>query len=300
MDPLNRLLDGLSVDVEPFALCEVRGSGLLNMGSFGRATLHYVIAGAGQFRIGHDQIVRVGPGSLLVVPAAAPHWLTSDAADGPVLPLCTPPGADWRHRRSGAGESGIIVACARIHAAFRGIAGLFDYLHAPILADLSGDDALRNTVHQLIDELTAPKPGSRALVRALLQQCLIVLLRRNAGLIAADLSWLAVARDRRLWRAVEAIFSAPAKPHTLQSLADLAGMSRSAFAEHFSAAFGRGPADLVKEMRLRLGAQLLEETDLPVKAIAEKAGYRSRSYFARAFHAAYGLSPAAYRDIHHG
>ncbi len=40
---------------------------------------------------------------------------------------------------------------------------------------------------------------------------------------------------------------------------------------------------------------IFAKPEAPVKAIAEKVGYESRSGFTRAFRTAYGVSPAAYR-----
>jgi AraC-like DNA-binding protein len=73
-------------------------------------------------------------------------------------------------------------------------------------------------------------------------------------------------------------------------------MSRSAFSEHFSRAFGRTAMDLFKEVRLRKAAELLASTRRPIKAIAIGVGYQSRSHFARAFKAVHGLHPSAYRE----
>ena len=72
-------------------------------------------------------------------------------------------------------------------------------------------------------------------------------------------------------------------------------MSRSSFAEHFKTTFGRGPMELVKEVRLRQAARLLLTTDSSIKRVARNVGYTSRSYFTRAFTATYGTSPADYR-----
>jgi AraC-like DNA-binding protein len=72
-------------------------------------------------------------------------------------------------------------------------------------------------------------------------------------------------------------------------------MSRSAFAERFSAVLGRPPIEFLKEVRLRRAAQLLEMTDLPVKVVAGSVGYSSRSYFSRAFKELYGTYPANFR-----
>jgi transcriptional regulator GlxA family with amidase domain len=46
---------------------------------------------------------------------------------------------------------------------------------------------------------------------------------------------------------------------------------------------------------LRRAAQLLTATDLPVKTIAFRVGFDSRSYFSRAFKDFSGVDPAGYR-----
>lgn len=106
---------------------------------------------------------------------------------------------------------------------------------------------------------------------------------------------MAAAQDERLWAATGYIFSHPEAPHSLEALAERAGMSRSSFAVRFKHTFGRGPMDLVRELRMIQAAQLLACSDTPVKTVAEQVGYDSRSYFSRAFRDAFGLSPADYR-----
>jgi AraC-like DNA-binding protein len=46
---------------------------------------------------------------------------------------------------------------------------------------------------------------------------------------------------------------------------------------------------------MQRAAKLLATTDLPVKAVAGRVGYRSRSHFSRAFKARYGVDPAGFR-----
>ena len=292
---LDRVLDGLVVEVEPFALCEVRGDGLLEMNCQDRATLHYVIAGQGTFSIAAWPDVQARVGTVLIVPPAAPHRLRAHDGGHQVVPRCRPIERDWAVLRAGQGPNGILAACGRVRASYQGVDGLFDYLHEPLVADLAAHASLRSSMEQFLDELASPKPGSRALARALMQQCMIFLLRDHCLDGNRRVSWMAAAQDDRLWLAVRAIFARPEAAHSLETLAVAAGMSRSAFADRFKSAFGRGPIDLVRELRLVRGAQLLVASDAPVKAIAEQVGYESRSYFTRAFSAAYGVSPAAYR-----
>lgn len=295
MASLDWILDGLVVDVEPFALCEVRGNSNMEMGRQDRATLHYVIAGEGVFSIASWPDIAVRAGTILIVPPAVSHNLQAlDGAEN-ILPRCRPLERDWAVHRAGEGPSGILVACGQLKVSYQEVDGLFDYLHEPLVADLAEQVSLRSTMEQVLDELASPKPGTRALVRALMQQCMILLLRDHCLGGHGRVSWMEAARDQRLWKTVRTIFANPEAAHTLETLADAAGMSRSSFAERFKSAFGRGPNDLVRELRLVRGAQLLVASEAPVKSIAEKVGYESRSYFTRAFRTAYGVSPAAYR-----
>ncbi len=105
-----------------------------------------------------------------------------------------------------------------------------------------------------------------------------------------------MAENPKLGAAVEAMLSDPGRAHSVEDLAQLAGMSRSAFSAHFTKAFGQSPHGFLTESRLRHAAHFLATTGLPVKTIAGKIGYRSRSNFSRAFKARYGLDPATYRQ----
>ena len=73
-------------------------------------------------------------------------------------------------------------------------------------------------------------------------------------------------------------------------------MSRASFSDHFSRTLGQGPIDFVQKTRLRVAARLLKVTDLPIKVIAESVGYAGSRPFARAFQAAYGMTPQRFRQ----
>lgn len=298
---LEKLIEGLDVAVEPFSLCEVRGDGRLDMGSHDHACIHYAMAGSGSLRVGDDSPITLAPGALIVSPAQLPHRLesTSDRVNGnkpEKLPYCDPLGDGWRQVKSGVGDNGVLVACGAVHAVYHQVHGLFDYLPEPLVEYLQPDDPMRHAFDLLLSELAEPKPGTRSLAQALFQQCLVLLLRRQThdGVCAAP--WLTALEDPRLGRAIAAMLDRPEAPHSLERLAETAGMSRSTFAEHFVSAFRRPPMDLLKEVRLRRAAKLLRSTDRPVEALAASVGYASRSSFSRAFKEFHGLSPADYRQ----
>ena len=101
--------------------------------------------------------------------------------------------------------------------------------------------------------------------------------------------------DQKLWTALQLMLDEPGAPHSVESLSSAAGMSRSTFSKRFSDAYGRGPMELLRNIRIRFASGMLAETDLPVKRIAQLAGFQSRSAFTRAFETIVGISPGAFR-----
>jgi AraC family transcriptional activator of mtrCDE len=88
---------------------------------------------------------------------------------------------------------------------------------------------------------------------------------------------------------------APSEPFTVETLASIAGMSRSAFAVRFTQAFGRTPMSLLKSARLRHARELLVTTNTSIAEVARRAGFLGRSNFSRAFRATYGIDPTGFR-----
>ncbi len=298
MFTLDQMLEGLAVEVMPFALCEARGGAMLDLGERRHATMHYVIGGAGMFDIAGWPGVVAEAGTILITPPSSRErlWDCRRADCGALS--CAPLDPGWQLHSRGIGQSGIIVACGEISASYHGISNLFDHLQEPLVIHLARAQGMASVLDQILDETAAPKPGSRTLVRLLMQQCVIQIIREYGDISHSPLAWLAAVRDEKLWRAVEAMMQEPRAPHTLDSLAALAHMSRSSFADRFKSVFDRGPIDFLKHLRLQQAARMLRTTDLSIKAISRNIGYNSRSYFSRAFHDAYGVSPVEFRSGH--
>jgi len=110
----------------------------------------------------------------------------------------------------------------------------------------------------------------------------------------AGLTWLNALDDPRLARAIDQVLDDPGAPHTVESLADIACMSRSAFSKHFHDAFSRSPMALVNHVRLERAAKMLNVGLASIDQISKRAGFSSRSHFSQAFKKHTGISPAAY------
>lgn len=101
--------------------------------------------------------------------------------------------------------------------------------------------------------------------------------------------------DERIWRAITAMCSAPQLPWTLDSMAKVAGMSRSAFAARYHETVGQTPVRSLRRLRMH-GAAMALSTAGPhsIAPLADKMGYGSDAAFNRAFAKEFGYPPKRY------
>ena len=298
MQALDRLLSALDVEVEPFAICDVRQGWQLELAGQGCVTIHYALQGSGVLRLGAEAAFPFCPETLVIVPrgmaqsiAARRAVRTCPGDETTCVPVAD--GLEWL--QAGVGAPDVIMACGRVRATYGEDLGVFDLLDQPIVESFPAGHPIQHAFRALLNELSQPRLGSTALAEALMKQCLIFALRRLAERKDARLPLLRALEDPRLNQAVEAMLAQPERTRSVEDLAALSGMSRSSFCTHFVRAFGCSPHSFLMASRLRRAAHFLSTTDLPVKTIAGKIGYRSRSNFTRAFKTHYGVDPNAYR-----
>ena len=255
MRTLDRLLEGLDVAVEPLPTA----SG--NRGASGP----HERRGPAVVDLACGTSVRCGPDQVTVVPASRPLR---------VVPIAT----------------GV-----RIRVTYQGAIDLFHQLDGPLVAPIVPGDSLHACFQELLDEIAVARPGRCVMVAALARRLLILLLRRCLEGDGDLPTWLAALEDSRLFRAVGAMRDRPEHVFTVTELAEVAGMSRTVFAARFTSAMARPPIEFLKDLRFARAAHLLARTDLPVKAIASRVGYASRSSFTRAFVAHHGAPPTDFR-----
>lgn len=295
------VFDQLEITTNPFALCELKGKCNLNMGHDANASLHYILTGEGELTIQDFAPVSVSAGSLVLIPALQRHELRSFGVVDDSHLICDPPELKLRHLlkvENDSQSSGRITAlCAHLQVGLRGAVDVIDLLRSPIAEHIGHASVLHPTVGLMLRELSQPSLGSRAMIKSLLTQCVIELLRKRLIHDDAEMRWMAALRDPTMWTALRAMLDEPGNPHTVDTLAAQVGMSRSAFAARFASAYGSGPIELLRELRLRKAAELLRDTELPVKRIAHMVGFSSRTAFSRVFEKHTGNSPTEYRQI---
>ncbi|TAL95923.1 MAG: AraC family transcriptional regulator [Rhodanobacter sp.] len=260
--------------------------------------LHYVLEGQGAMSVHGGARLSLKQGNMVISPPGVRLWIEPDiVAERTVVAAtsCHDLSQGWCHVRDGWGNNGVTVVCGLIRVTYQRATSLFEYLREPILEDFSGSLEINRIFATLLREMTEPQSGSSMIIESLLQQCLVMLLRRHCVTGQCRLPWLSALENPKLGKAIAAMLERPEACHTLKSLAQTAGMSRSAFAERFTTAFGCPAIAFLREIRLRRAARQLEATDLSVKVLAAASGFRSRSYFWRAFKEFYGVDPSHYR-----
>lgn len=134
--------------------------------------------------------------------------------------------------------------------------------------------------------------------------------RREILLIRLIRAWLltpAAARSTGLLRgasdpsialALNALQNDLGRNWTVARLAKCAGLSRTAFATHFSARMGEGPASYTRRMRIQKACELLERTQMCTAHVGALVGYNSEAAFIRVFAREVGMTPAQRRRRH--
>jgi AraC-like DNA-binding protein len=268
-DRLEALLARFPVRAQLFhsgALC-----GVTDFSSPGEGgQIHLIQSGA--IDVIHAQLppLHIGEPSLLMYPTSTPRRFVTDPVQGARL------------------------ACAQL--GFDGGEGnpLVNALPKVVCVPLSQIDGAAPVISLLFDEAFGDNCGRRALVDRLFEALLIQLLRHLMESCAIDGGMLAGMSHTHLRRALVAMHERPGEPWSLDALASVAGMSRSAFANAFRSTVGCTPGAYLQGWRVQLAQQGLK-AGRALKLIAIEVGYGSEAAMSRAFKAHCGVSPRQWR-----
>ena len=155
------------------------------------------------------------------------------------------------------------------------------------------------SLRYLISEADAPGPGNRAVLARLAETLFVEVLRWQFRYAAKDHGgWLAGLQDPKVGYVISLLHALPARPWTVDELANEAAMSRAALAKRFVELVGESPMQYLASWRMHLARHLLRESALGIGKIAERVGYDSDAAFNRAFRRLVGSPPATWRQNH--
>jgi AraC-like DNA-binding protein len=263
---------------------------------------HVIASGGCWLEIpGHDR-VWLGEGDAVLLPYGDSHRLSGRANADPVQVGHLLPPPPWHDilvvEHGGAGPRMSIVCgflqCDELlfHPILR---------HLPVLLHVGpdagvGDNWLAATIRHTATEASRLLPGSRNMLPRLTELMFVEILRKHMQDLSADeVGWFAAFNDPVAGRALKYLHTSPFQDWSVDRLARQVGVSRTVLADRFKHFLDQPPMQYLARWRLQLAAQHLKASDLPIKTIADQAGYESEPAFNRAFKRHFGLPPGDWR-----
>ena len=155
-------------------------------------------------------------------------------------------------------------------------------------------------VYSLLDSLSSIKEGFYAVMQFL---TILYELSKCPGakpLASSSFAKIAVEDDSRRVLKVKNFSNKNYQDEIrLPQLADIAGMSPSAFSRFFKLHTGRNLTEYIIDIRLGAASRMLVDTSQSISEISFKCGFNNLSNFNRIFKKKKGCSPTEFRDNYH-
>lgn len=228
-----------------------------------------LLKGHGSVRI-EDEVFPVGPGDLILFPEAVLH--------------------SFDHPKNEKLEMINVHFHAKVY-------GLMDFLRLQGLKGVFHNPAgLTESISNEMARASALQPASYQtfMAQAIKSLLLYVLYNSKSG-TSSGISGL--KQLLKLFPALEMIEWRLEDPDLKQSdLAAKLRISEVYLRKMFNGLFGESPVKFINHRRIERACKMLRESDLPVKAVAEKSGFRNLQFFYRVFSRITGMTPARYRN----
>ncbi|MEP0264588.1 AraC family transcriptional regulator [Dokdonia sp.] len=246
-----------------------------------------------------NEIIQLFRGDIIVFPFGASHWLANDEGS-----------------RLYNGQEVVDSILSGI-SLFEGdtisatlVCGHFDFdrnmdhpfiKELPAMIKISESDVkqfywLRNITDLVIDEATKEQSGSTVIVNKLGEILFIHTLRAYIEKNKSTSGFIAAIQDVRISRVLKEIHSFPENDWQLEQLAQIAGMSRTSFANRFKSLLGETPFNYLTQWRIIQAKELLAENSLSVGEVALQVGYKSEAAFNRVFKKRVEQTPLKFRQ----
>lgn len=225
------------------------------------------------------------------------HWLKSGLvevlSEGKVVGILTGPGVIFSPNGSAhtlIPKPEAEIVCAEFEFGQRFKNPLTSFIQSVIIIRIADAPEIESVHALLMDEAFSSRCGKTFGVNQLLQYFLLVVLRYLIRTEAIPAGVTKALADARLLKAINSMHAQPEKPWTLESLAEVAGMSRASFANHFREATQVTPIEYLTDWRISL-AQSKILSGVTIKAIAKDVGYANPEALTRVFTKRVGCSP---------
>lgn len=302
-DPLSELLQDLRLSGVSYGRCELRGPWGIRFPQQAPARFHFIATRDAWLQLRGRVPAHLASGDAVLLPRGTTHALTHRPR-GRAKPLESFPLEEIGDRtyRLSAGEHGeqTLLFCCSVTFDDPAVHAFLELMPTVVLVRGAAkrDARLHGHLEAMAEEVVGGRVGSATVLTRLADLVIARILRTWLESEAEDSSgWLAALRDPRIGRALAAIHRSPGEDRSVETLARIANMSRSVFAERFAAVAGMPVARYVARWRMHLASRWLRSDHIKVAEAAERLGYESEASFSRAFKRVLGFPPSALRRV---
>ncbi len=305
MDALTDILNTLRMKSSLYFRTELTAPWGIKVPSQGRvARFHIAIRGQCWLRVeGMDDDTFMSNGDLVIIPHGASHIL-ADSPDTPATDLddvfqeIAYPGSG--PLVFGGGGAGCCLVCGEFAFDDRENHPLLDNL--PTLLRVTGDQSynarwLDSVIGFIAHEAASMQAGANAIIDRLSEIIFIQVIRTTLASAKGHIPFLSAFADPRISTVLSEIHRAPEADWTVESLGQVANMSRSAFSNRFTELANMTPLQYIMFVRLQKASRMLTEGNDSLPVIAESIGYKSEAAFSLAFKRQFGVRPGEYRRL---
>lgn len=270
------------------------------------ARFHFAQRGECHVRVsGIEHPIRLAQGDLIIIPHGSQHDLyCGHDPEHTIMPL------DTVLERSGYKGSGVLayggddvqgetqLICGHFSFEKRARHILIDRLPPFIHLKNYGEDAgkwMEATLRVIGDEAGGQRLGGDLIALKMSEAIFAQAIRSFIESHDAAEWGLSAFSDLNLQRALDAFHKEPDTSWTVESLAMIAGMSRTSFAVLFQKKMAMTPMQYVTNWRIEIAKKILSNPVATLTDAAESAGYASDSAFSRVFKKETGMTPAGYK-----
>lgn len=292
-DPLTEVVQLLQPRAVLANIISGKGDWAVRYSEYGHPGFCIMLEGSCLLTVDGHEPITLSEGDFVLLPTTPAFTLSSF---GPALPVFIDPkvvpGGQGERRH---GEPNGAPDMRSLGGAFmfdRADPGLLVSL-LPRVVHVQGSARLAQLVQMVGDEYESQKPGSEYMLSRLAGMLLIEAMRSTASGNAPP-GLLRGLGDERLALALKQMHAHVDRDWTVNDLAQVAALSRSAFYERFTRTVGVAPMAYLLGWRMEIAKQFLRHEGLPVAKVAERVGYGSASTFSVAFSRHVGQSPSRY------
>ncbi len=263
------------------------------------AAFHVVATGHCWLRLQGETSIGLERGDIVLLPHGAAHELVHEegASAAPAAELLSQPRQEEAPAYGGDGTTTTLV-CGHFEFDREALHPFFETL-PEILHISTGDDEHSDWLATAARLAAAESKGAQrcasVVVDRLAEALLLQTLRLYLDRAQEPRGFLAAVRDPAIGRALSRLHHDTAHDWSLCELAEIAGLSRSSFAERFKELVGESPMRYLFRWRMLAAREQLQEGSLSTAAVASRVGYSSEFAFAKAFKRFFGKGPGAMR-----